>query len=83
MARTSNVKSDLFSHEGLLDGGKVFKWRKQNVSMIGTSHILDESAELVTECRENFVLILDRLCILLVWQPRVKAVHERTIQERN
>lgn len=51
--------------------------------MIGSSYILDESAELVAECSENFVLILDRFCIVLVWQPRVKAVHERTVQEGN
>ena len=53
----------LLANERLLYRGEVLEWGEQHVGVLGATDVLDKLAELLAQCGEHFVLILDRLCM--------------------
>lgn len=52
----------LVAHEGLLNGSQILKRGEEHVPILWPSHILDEVAQLISECCEHFVFVLYRFC---------------------
>ena len=52
----------LLAHDRLLHGCERLERREQRNSMLTATHKFDKVAELLGECKEHFVLVVDGLC---------------------
>ena len=58
------IVAHLVTDYGLLDGSKVLQRRQENVTPLGTTDILGETTELLTQGNKDLILVLDGFYIV-------------------